>query len=240
MVKKFIPEGVADINYDEYEKINAIEKSVLEVFKKAEYRQILTPSFEYYDLFSEEDIPVDPEEMYKIIDTNGKIMVLRPDATVPIARMVATHYKENSGVIRLMYLTNVFRSADYRAGGKREFRQAGIENFGDHSPETDADIIFTAIEAVRQSGFESLTTEIGNAGYFQGFMEELKDNGVYQKPEDEQNLRTMMEAKNIPGLRQYCSEHEIADIYAKILVDLPVMYGEIEEVIEKAKATINQ
>ena len=123
MINKFIPEGVADINYDEYEKISAMENSVLDVFRSAGYRQILTPSFEYFDLFSDGDVSVNTEDMYKIIDTNGKIMVLRPDATIPIARMVATHYRESSGAVKLMYLTNVFRSADYRAGGRRELWQ---------------------------------------------------------------------------------------------------------------------
>lgn len=236
MVKKFIPEGVADINYDEYEKISAIERSVLDVFQKAGYRQILTPSFEYYDLFSDGGISVDPEDMYKIMDTSGKIMVLRPDATVPIARMVATHYKENSGEIRLMYLTNVFRSADYRAGGKREFRQAGIEYFGNPSPEADAEVILTAMNAVKQSGFEDLTTELGNAEFFRGFLEELKADGVFEREEDEKELRSMMEAKNVPGISQFCSERGIAERYSEILMELPVMYGPIAEVMEKAEA----
>ena len=65
MKMNFIPEGVADINYDEFEKISAIEKSVLDVFKKEGYRQILTPSFEFYDLFSDGDISVNTEDMYK-------------------------------------------------------------------------------------------------------------------------------------------------------------------------------
>ena len=237
MVKKFIPEGVADINYDEYEKISAIEQSVLNAFGEAGYRQILTPSFEYYDLFSDEDISVNTEDMYKIIDTNGKIMVLRPDATVPIARMVATHYKETSGEIRLMYLTNVFRSADYRAGGKREFRQAGIECFGNKSPETDADIILTSIEAVKASGFGNLKTELGNAEYFKGFMEELRIHGVFTDTEDERRLRTMMETKNIPGIRRYCEDREIEEKYSNVLLQLPLMYGKIETVLERAYET---
>ena len=241
MIDKFIPEGVADINYEEYEKISAIETSVLNTFKEAGYRQILTPSFEYFDLFSDGDISVDTEDMYKIMDTSGKIMVLRPDATVPIARMVATHYKENSGEIKLMYLTNVFRSADYRAGGKREFRQAGIEYFGNQTPETDAGIILTAVKAVVESGFRDLTTEIGNAEFFNGFMEELKNSGVFKREEDEKKLRSMMESKNIPGIRQYCGDHEISGKYAEILMELPVMYGPVEEVLEKAEAaSINE
>lgn len=236
MKMNFIPEGVADINYDEFEKISAIEKSVLDVFKKEGYRQILTPSFEFYDLFSDGDISVNTEDMYKIIDSNGKIMVLRPDATVPIARMAATHYKNDSGEIRLMYLTNVFRSADYRAGGKREFRQAGIECFGSNTPETDAGIILTAVRGVRSAGFDDLKTEIGNAEYFKGFMEELEKEGVFEREEEKQELRSMMETKNVPGIRRYCEDRSIREEYTSLLVELPLMYGRIEDVLEQASA----
>ena len=234
MKKNFIPEGVADINYEEYEKMSAIETSVLDVFRRAGYRQIMTPTFEYYDLFSDGDIAVDTDDMYKIIDTNGKMMVLRPDATVPIARMVATHYKEDGGDIKLMYLTNVFRSADYRAGGKREFRQAGIEYFGTNSAEVDAGIILTAIDALQKSGFHDLTTEIGNADYFNGFLEALASECGVNDDESEFQLRSMMESKNIPGLRQFCKDKNLPDKYAGVILELPLMYGDIAEITERA------
>lgn len=234
MKKNFIPEGVADINYEEYEKMSAIETSVLDVFRRAGYRQIMTPTFEYYDLFSDGDISVDTEDMYKIVDTNGKIMVLRPDATVPIARMVATHYKDGSGDVKLMYLTNVFRSADYRAGGKREFRQAGIEYFGTNSSEVDAGIILTAIDALQKSGFHDLTTEIGNADYFNGFMEELASECGINDAESEAVLRSMMESKNIPGLIDFCRERKLPQKYTDVILEMPLMYGDIADVTERA------
>lgn len=234
MKNNFIPEGVADLNYDEYEKINAIETSVLDVFRRAGYRQIMTPSFEYYDLFADGDISVDTEDMYKIVDSNGKIMVLRPDATVPIARMVATHYNENTDEVKLMYLTNVFRSADYRAGGKREFRQAGIETFGKNSPETDADIILTAIDALQKSGFHDLKTEIGNAGYFKAFVDVLTSEGVLGSEDEQTELRSMMVSKNIPGLRKFCDDNSVPKKYADVLLELPLMYGDIDTVTDRA------
>lgn len=234
MKKNFIPEGVADINYEEYEKMSAIETSVLDVFRRAGYRQIMTPTFEYYDLFSDDDISVDTEDMYKIVDTNGKIMVLRPDATVPIARMAATHYKEGSGDMKLMYLTNVFRSADYRAGGKREFRQAGIEYFGTNSSEVDAGIILTAIDALQKSGFHDLTTEIGNADYFNGFLEALASECGIDDPETEAKLRSLTEAKNIPGLRAFCEEKGLPEKFTNVILEMPLLYGEISEITERA------
>ena len=52
MIKNFIPEGVADLNYDEYEKMHALEEAIVKSFRESGYRQIMTPTFEYYDLFA--------------------------------------------------------------------------------------------------------------------------------------------------------------------------------------------
>ena len=46
MIRNFIPEGVADINYEEYEKMHRIQNCVTDSFQAAGYRRIMTPTFE--------------------------------------------------------------------------------------------------------------------------------------------------------------------------------------------------
>ena len=65
MMNHFIPEGVSDLNYDEFEKMKAVEESLLSVFRENGYRQIMTPTFEYYDLFADDSIFAGTEDMYK-------------------------------------------------------------------------------------------------------------------------------------------------------------------------------
>ncbi len=240
MIKNFIPEGVADLNYDEYEEIRLLEKSISKVFKQAGYRQIMTPTFEYYDLFAEDGITSGTENMYKIMDSGGKLMVLRPDATIPIARMVATHHRESEGDVKLMYVTNVFRSADFRAGEKREFKQAGIEYFGSSTPAADANVIKTAIDAVTASGFSDLMTELGDADYFNGLVEYLAScEGIsesFKSKESTARLRELVETKNIPALRKFAQEYDIPSDAKKVLLEIPVLFGDIKSVTEKALA----
>ena len=71
MINNFIPEGVSDLNYDEYEKMKSVEEGLVSVFREAGYRQIMTPTFEYYDLFAGDGISAGTEDMYKLIDKNG-------------------------------------------------------------------------------------------------------------------------------------------------------------------------
>lgn len=241
MIKNFIPEGVADLNYDEYEKMSALEESLVKSFRKSGYRQIMTPTFEYYDLFAGDGVSAGTEDMYKIMDAGGKLMVLRPDATIPIARMVATHHKETDEPVKLMYVTNVFRSADFRAGEKREFKQAGIEYFGANSPEADAELIETAVNSLKAAGFADLKTELGDAGYFDGFMEELAKDGRFASKEAEASVRELIEAKNIPGLKKFAEDYNIEESVREVMLQIPLLYGNTEEVLEKAsKLALNR
>lgn len=88
-------------------KKRVCNKKVKDIFKSYGYRSISTPSFEYYDLFYNMDIITDRDEMFKIIDENGKILVLRPDMTIPIARIAALNFKNNT--LKLSYVSNVYR-----------------------------------------------------------------------------------------------------------------------------------
>ena len=123
------------------------------MFRQDGYRQIMTPTFEYYDLFADDSIFAGTEDMYKLVDKNGQLMVLRPDATIPIARMAATHYKDAERIdqLKLMYVTNVFRTADFRKGQTGETPpRREIEFFGSNCAATDASVIGTAISALKK------------------------------------------------------------------------------------------
>lgn len=227
-MKNFIPEGVEDINPIQYGEIEKMQSIIGDVFKSLKYKQIQTPTFEYYDLFTGIDMAIDKDQMYKIIDTNGKILVLRPDATIPIARMVATNHETLDEALKYMYFTNVFRSADFRAGGKREFTQAGIEYFGNSSSEADAEVICMAIKALKACGFDQLKVELGDANFFNGLMEALADS-IDKEMKNE--IRRLVESKNSPGLTSLLKNLNIEERYRDVLLKLPFLYGPIDQIM---------
>ncbi len=237
MINNFIPEGVSDLNYEEYEKLKSVEEMVVSSFRQDGYRQIMTPTFEYYDLFADDTIFADTKEMYKLVDKNGQLMVLRPDATIPIARMVATHYKEkeNSGPLKLMYVTTVYRTADFRKGEKREFKQAGIEMFGANSASADAAVIESAIGALRKIVRDDMKAEIGDAGYFNGLMESLACHPGFEGCEIQAHLRELVESKNIPALNRFAEEYNIPSDIREVLLALPLLFGEAEQILDQAE-----
>ena len=92
-LKNLLPEGVETLYGDEYAFKDEILNNVKETFRSFGYRQILTPTFEYLDLYKEMIGGINLKQMLKFISPQGDIMVLRPDATIPVARMAAKNYK---------------------------------------------------------------------------------------------------------------------------------------------------
>ena len=72
------------------------------------YRKVITPTLEFFDVFNSGDAGLDADEMYKLTDNRGRTTVLRPDNTLPIARLVATRLSEDAFPVRLYYNQSVF------------------------------------------------------------------------------------------------------------------------------------
>ena len=134
--KQHIPQGVQDYLPGECYNKRRIEQIIRKTFYTGD--EIESPVFEYYDVFTGDKEYIEQENMFKIVEAGGRIQVLRPDITMPIARIVGTKLKSLEAPIRLSYLSNVYRYEELQTGKQREIAQAGIELLGVGSPEGDA------------------------------------------------------------------------------------------------------
>ena len=87
------PEGTRDRLFSECLERRQVQSALVELFRRRGYTEVITPEVEFYDLFVQSGNPIPQESMLKIIDRSGKIMVMRPDCTAPIARVAATTLK---------------------------------------------------------------------------------------------------------------------------------------------------
>jgi len=229
-IGNFTPEGVDDTNYLDCEKKEAMQAVIRQVLKSYGYQQIMTPTFEYYDLFQNIDTAIDKDQMYKLIDSNGKILVLRPDATIPIARMAALSSESGKDYKKYMYFTNVFRSEDFRAGGRREFLQAGVEYMGNANCEADAEVVATAVKALLATGFSNIRVDLGNVNYFNGLLDELNISDMGKGV-----LRHLVESKNFAELEKFLERIETDDSIKKVVLALPFLYGDFKKTVSKAR-----
>lgn len=228
--KIYTPEGVQDILYDECALKRNIEEKLRGLYRSYGYFEVETPTIEFYDVFSSETGLIPQETMFKFFDQQGRILVLRPDITVPVARISATKYREMPYPMRFSYIGNVFRYNDYGGGKQNEFTQSGVEVLGVSTPEADAEVIVIAINALKAAGLENFKLEMGQVEFFNGLMEETK-----LADEEISRLKVMIDRKDYVGVEELLDKCDIREDLKKLIIDLPALFGSAD-VIEKVEA----
>lgn len=226
--KGHIPEGVQDYMPEECFNKRKIEESIRKVFFLSGYDEIETPIFEYFDVFTGDKASIEQEKMMKIVEAGSRILVIRPDITMPIARIAATKLKEELLPLRLSYLSSIYRYEELQMGKQREVAQAGIELMGVKGPEADAEVISTAIECFLNLGLKEFQIDVGQVEFFKGLIEDAGLNA-----ENREKLRLLIDQKNMLGLELFLQEIPMNNALKDIFLQLPQMYGNVG-VLEKA------
>ena len=118
------PEGTKDYLFEEAVLRRNIENKLRDAFAFRGYHEVVTPALEFLDVFttSENGMPI--EQMYKLSDAKGRLMVLRPDSTMPIARLCATRLKNEKLPLRLYYNQPVYSVTPSLRGRSDEMLQS--------------------------------------------------------------------------------------------------------------------
>lgn len=220
------PEGTKDLLFEECLANRTVSSILGNVFSARGFHEVLTPGIEFYDLFSEEKSGIPMEYMFKMSDSKGRLMVLRPDSTLPIARMVATRLMNERHPIRLYYNQRVYRYNPGLTGRSNEVMQAGIELIGAKGKRADIETITTAIEALSKC-VPDFRIELGNAEFFKILARALPVND-----DAREEIRTLIESKNYSALNSLLDGLEQTK-YVELIRKLPRLFGGIE-VLEEA------
>lgn len=222
------PEGARDRLFGECEERRRVQSALTHLFRQRGYSEIITPEEEYYDLFTRTGSALPEEEMVKLIDRSGKICVLRPDCTTPIARVAATRLKDIVLPCRFYYNQTVYRSSQEHRGRRREIPQCGIELIGAKGKKADLEIIATAVDALRACGLERFHIELGHADVFPAFARQLN-----LSQEDLETMRRLVEGKNYAALTDFLAPYEALP-GARAIQRLAYLFGGVE-VLDEAE-----
>lgn len=234
--KRYLPEGTKDIIFNDCKGKKDVINIFSEIYTSRGFKEIISPTLEFYDVFSGENKSIEQEKMYKLFDNTGRILALRPDMTTPIARIAATKLKNVEGPIRIFYNGNIFRVNEIWDGKNSEITQSGIEILGAENSKADLTAIITAIEALLAVGIESFQIELGQAEFYRGLMEDIHID------KDELNkMKTFIENKNYTSLKEFIDNRQefISKESAEALKSLPELFGNIEVLDRARKLTKN-
>lgn len=235
MIKELVhtPEGVRDIYGDEEQRKLKIEETIKNVIYSYGYSDIQTPSFEYFDVFSNDLGTISSRELYKFFDKNGDTLCLRPDITPSIARCVAKYFSEETNPIKLTYSGNTFINNSSLQGKLKEITEIGVELMNDDSAVADAETINLVIETLKASGLKDFQICIGHMDYFKGLCESA---GI-----DENNellLREYISSKSYILAEELIDSLYLSAKQKALLMKTFEIFGDIS-VISEVKSNIN-
>jgi len=222
------PEGTRDLLFNDCLARRAVESKLGKLFTDFGYSEVVTPGIEFYDLFSGSCRHFRQEIMYKLTDSKGRLIVLRPDSTVPIARLASTRLASAVLPLRLYYNQPVYENNALLKGRSDEIAQAGIELIGGEDTErADYEALCLGLGSLEQFDRDNFRFEIGDIGYFKELVARLD---VDESTREE--IRLLISVKNYPALNDMLDSIGSTPVTAALKM-LPRLFGGVE-VFEKA------
>ena len=221
------PDGVRDIYNGECRQKLLLQDRLHEVLAQYGYRDIQTPTFEFFNIFGKEIGTTPSKDLYKFFDKDGNTLVLRPDFTPSIARSAAKYYTEEDMPVKLCYMGNTFINSSSYQGRLKETTQCGAELIGDNSVDADAEILAMVVDSMLASGLKEFQISVGHAQFFQGLMEAAGLN-----EEAEQELRELLSNKNYFGVEELVEGITMEEPLKKLFALLGSFETDIDELAE--------
>ncbi|SFU73365.1 Histidyl-tRNA synthetase, partial [Clostridium sp. DSM 8431] len=235
MRKKYItPEGTRDIVLEECAIKRNLQKDIENILDGWGYEEIITPTIEFYDTINSGFEALREEELYKFFDNKGKIMALRPDMTIPIARVVASKFKDIKDTLRFRYCANVFRVHESLGGKKNEYTDCGVELIGEKAENSDLEILVTALDVLKLFEKYKYKLEIGNISFFNSSVEELDLDY-----DERRKLSELIDRKSLQELEEYLESLNLEEKYKNLFIKLPWLFGGKEVLSEGRKYCFN-
>lgn len=223
------PEGVRDLYGKEYAAKLNLQDKLMKSIQLYGYENIQTPTFEFFDVFSEEIGTTSSRELYKFFDKEGNTLVLRPDFTPSMARCAAKYFMEQNVPIRFCYAGNTFINNSNLQGKLKELTQMGAELIGEDSVYADAEMIMMVIDTLRASGLTKFQVSIGEVEYFKGI---CRHAGL--DSETEMALRDYISEKNFFAAEELMIEKGISERDREAILQVRE-FSQVEETLTRAK-----
>ncbi len=164
-MKTLLPSGCYDVLPPLAHQETQLSGALLRVFKSFGYEQVSPPLLEFSDNLLAGRGAGLSNQMFRVMDpTAHRVMAIRPEITLQIARIASSRLRDMPRPLRLCYNGLILRMSHDPLRGDRQFRQAGIELIGAASPEADAEVILVAAEALSQAGIKEFSIDVNLPG----------------------------------------------------------------------------
>ena len=225
--RALLPAGMCDVLPPDASFEAATVERLMASFAARGYQRVKPPLLEFEDSLLSNDGTAMAADTFRLMDpVSQRMMGLRADMTLQVARIATTRLAGAPRPLRLGYAGQVLRVKGSQLRPERQFGQVGVELIGSAAPAADAEVILTAVDALDQVGVEGLSVDLGLPTLVPAVCAGLGlDEGTVT------HLRAALDRKDAAGI--VALKSELGSEGAAILSALLEASGPAEESLEK-------
>jgi ATP phosphoribosyltransferase regulatory subunit len=170
--------GTRDVLPPESTRLLDVQAKIRERFRLFGYGEVITPALEYSEVIEE---PRLRDVSFKLFDPDNQMLLLRPEMTTPIARLVAQRLRNFPPPHKLSYVLPVYRRASVGRGRSAELYQAGVEVVGSPSPQEDAATVALLVDVLNALGLDApgdFAVVLGQSAFYAAYLRHAAPEGA--------------------------------------------------------------
>jgi ATP phosphoribosyltransferase regulatory subunit len=159
--KALLPAGMCDVLPPDAKIEASATEQLVACFSSFGYERVKPPLIEFEESLLGGAGAAASEQTFRIMDPiSQRMMGVRADMTMQVARIATTRLKKWARPIRLCYGGQVLRVRGTQIRPERQFGQVGSELIGSQGPKADAEVILMAIEGLYALSIKNLSIDI--------------------------------------------------------------------------------
>ena len=156
-----LPAGLQDVLPPEAAHEAATIERLMGLFASHGYERVKPPLVEFEDSLLSGPGAAMAKRSFRLMDpVSHRMMAVRADMTLQVARIAATRLARQARPLRLSYAGQVLRVKGSNLRPERQFAQAGVELIGSDSARADAEVILLAAEALTALAVRSISIDL--------------------------------------------------------------------------------
>lgn len=207
--RALLPAGLIDHLPPDAAHAAEIVERLLACFTSHGYERVKPPMIEFEDTLLTGPAAPLAEQTFRLMDpVSQRMMGLRADITMQVARIATTRLAKAPRPLRLAYAGDVFRVRGAQLRPERQFMQIGFELIGAPTAAADVEAILLATEALRAAGIETISVDLNVPTLVPALCRTL---GI----DDGGALRDALDRKDAAAVAKAAGAH--GDLFGKLL-----------------------
>ncbi|HEB11362.1 MAG TPA: ATP phosphoribosyltransferase regulatory subunit [Spirochaetales bacterium] len=178
-----IPQGTESLSLKETSTHRRITDALEALFLSWGYFPVQTPVFDFFDIYRPLLKSASLEKVYRLIDRDGDLLMLRSDVTLFLAKQMGLSLKAKDLPVRVSYADSILRHQDREDISHNEFFQVGVELIGKDGLHGDLEILMLLISTLELLELSEAVIHVGSRALFRCCFDRVLETGDLEELE---------------------------------------------------------